>query len=77
MPSNYSLDDMTNDILLSINYLKLNDIYLFGASQGGMIAINMGIKNPNLVKKIAICSSIIKASNESNNLFGPSLPRKE
>ena len=53
----YSLIDMANDTIEAIEKLNLDDIYLFGASQGGMISMLIALKRCDLVKKIAIASS--------------------
>ncbi len=53
----YSLNDMAIDTIKAIEKLNLDDIYLFGASQGGMISMLIALNKTSLVKKIAIASS--------------------
>lgn len=57
LPAEYSIYDMARDTTEAIKQLGLSDIYLFGASQGGMIAMTIAIENPKLVKKLALAST--------------------
>lgn len=57
IPDDYSIFDMADDTVAAIKELGLNDIYLFGASQGGMIALVIAIRYPDLVKKVVLGST--------------------
>lgn len=57
IPKEYSVYDMAKDTAAAIKALGLTDIYLFGASQGGMIAMTIAIEHPELVKKLALGST--------------------
>ena len=57
LPAEYSIYDMAKDTAAAIKALGLNDIFLFGASQGGMIAMTIAIEYPELVKKLALGST--------------------
>lgn len=57
LPQEYSIYDMARDTAAAIRLLGLSDIYLFGASQGGMIAMTIAIENTDLVKKLALAST--------------------
>ena len=57
LPPEYSVYDMAKDTAAAIKELGLADIYLFGASQGGMIAMTIAIEHPELVKKLALGST--------------------
>ena len=59
LPEIYSVYDMADDTAKAINALNLGKICLFGASQGGMIAMSLAIKYPELIKKLVICSSSV------------------
>ena len=50
----YTINDLANDLLEAITLLNLKDIYLFGASQGGMISFTLTINHPNLFKKLVV-----------------------
>lgn len=57
LPASYSVADMARDTVEAIRALGLRDIYLFGASQGGMIALQIAIDHPELVRKMALGST--------------------
>ena len=52
--SGYDLESMTNDLKYLIDALELKQVYLGGYSFGGLIALKMAIRFPNLVKKLAV-----------------------
>ncbi len=57
LPQSYSVYDMADDTAEVFITLGLKDVYLFGASQGGMIAMTIAAKHPELVKKLMLGSS--------------------
>lgn len=57
LPSPYPVHDMAIDTAEAIISLGLKDVYLFGASQGGMIVLEIAIEYPDLVKKLAVGST--------------------
>ncbi|MCR5651237.1 MAG: alpha/beta hydrolase [Lachnospiraceae bacterium] len=57
IPDDYSIYDMADDTAAVMKELGLKDAYVFGASQGGMIAQVLAIRYPALVKKIALGST--------------------
>jgi pimeloyl-ACP methyl ester carboxylesterase len=57
LPENYSVYEMADDTAEVFKALGLKDIYLFGASQGGMIAFTLAARYPGLVKKLVVGSS--------------------
>ena len=57
LPEKYSVYGMAADTTDAIKELNLNDIYLFGASQGGMISMALAADNPGLVRKLALGST--------------------
>ncbi|WP_029233346.1 alpha/beta fold hydrolase [Butyrivibrio sp. VCB2006] len=57
IPENYSIHEMARDTATAVKELGLSDISLFGASQGGMIAMVMAIDYPELVKKLILGST--------------------
>ncbi len=64
LPDNYSIYDMAKDTAAAITALGLKDICLFGASQGGMIAMTIAIEYPELVKKLALGSTSSNVTRE-------------
>ena len=58
-PAGYTVRDMARDTENAISSLGLDEIYLFGASQGGMIALEMAAEHKINVKKLAVASSAL------------------
>ena len=57
VPNPYSIGDMADDTAAVLKELSLTGVYLFGASQGGMIAMILAAKYPDLVKKLILGST--------------------
>ncbi len=57
LPEEYSIYDMADDTAAAMKELGLRDGYFFGASQGGMIAMVIAIRYPELVKKLVLGST--------------------
>ena len=57
LPAGYSLQEMTRDTAAALDALGLNGVDLFGASQGGMIAMALAIDHPALVRRLAVGST--------------------
>ena len=62
VPDPYSIDDMADDTAAVLAELALTDVYLFGASQGGMIAMVLAARYPALVKKLILGSTASRVS---------------
>lgn len=62
----YSIYDMARDTIKAIEALGLKDIYLFGASQGGMLAQVIAAESPNLVRAAVLGSTAFKVSENEN-----------
>lgn len=57
LPATYSVYEMAQDTAAAFKALGLRQVSVFGASQGGMIAMVMAIEEPDLVKKLVLCST--------------------
>ena len=57
LPDPYSVEEMARDTAEAMLALGLKDVYLFGASQGGMMALVIAIEYPGLVKKLVLGST--------------------
>ena len=57
LPEIYTVPDMARDTAEAMLALGLKDVYLFGASQGGMMALVIAIEYPALVKKLVLGSA--------------------
>ena len=62
LPQKYSVYDMARDTGAAMEALGLRDICLFGASQGGMMALVIAIEYPGLVHRLALGSAAAKIS---------------
>lgn len=57
LPPVYRIEDMARDTAEAMRALSLSDVYLFGASQGGMIALIIAARYPGLVRKLVLGST--------------------
>ncbi len=57
MPDAYTVHDMAKDTAEAIRALGIKKVNLFGASQGGMIAMVMAMQQPDLVEKLVLGST--------------------
>ncbi len=57
LPENYSVHDMAEDTAEALKAIGLDEANLFGASQGGMMAMDMAINHPELVKNLILGST--------------------
>lgn len=64
LPPVYSVYEMAEDTAGALRALGLSRAYLFGASQGGMMAMEIAIRHPELVGRLVIGSTAAKASEE-------------
>lgn len=54
----YRVEDMAEDISRAMELLHLDSAYVYGVSQGGMIAQVLAIRYPEKVKKLVLCSTM-------------------
>ena len=57
LPEAYSVYDMARDTAAALRALGLERVSLFGASQGGMIAMTLAIEHPELVGRLILGST--------------------
>ncbi|WP_316834132.1 alpha/beta hydrolase [Pedobacter nutrimenti] len=50
----YDLDSMTNDLLALMNSLDLTKVHLAGYSFGGLIALKMALRFPEMIGRLAV-----------------------
>ena len=68
IPDVYSVSDMADDYIKAFDALGLKGLLLYGASQGGMIALEIAIKRPDLVSAMVIGSSAARLTEDSKAL---------
>ncbi|MBO4537641.1 MAG: alpha/beta hydrolase [Erysipelotrichaceae bacterium] len=64
VPEDYSVWQMAEDTASVMLQLDLHDVCLFGASQGGMIALVIALEHPELVSRLAIGSSAARVDDD-------------
>ena len=64
IPSQYSIHEMAEDTVKVLKKLKLTSVNLFGASQGGMISMDMAVNHPEIVKKLVLGSTSARVQPE-------------
>lgn len=63
----YAIENMADDTAEAMKKLGIADAYIFGASQGGMIAQYIAIKHPSLVKRLVLGSSASRLSDRAKD----------
>ena len=69
LPDHYSIHEMAQDTVKAFRASGLDNIHLFGASQGGMISMDIAIHHPELVKKLVLGSTSSRITEERSRLF--------
>ena len=64
-PEGYTVYGMAEDTTKVMEALGLEEVCLFGASQGGMMAQVIALEHPRLIKKLALGSSACRISAKS------------
>ena len=70
LPEIYSVKEMADDTAEAIRSLGLEHVSLFGASQGGMIAMEIAIDHPELVDKMVLGSTSARLEDEQYQTIG-------
>lgn len=69
LPDVYTVADMARDTAAAMQALHLKNVCLFGASQGGMIALVIALEHPELVGKLALgCTAARLEETESDEM---------
>ena len=58
LEENITVEDMADDMAACMDALGISDAYVFGVSQGGMIAQYLAIKRPDLVKRLVLAVTV-------------------
>lgn len=61
--NNTTIKSLADDTIKAIKKLGLKDIYLIGVSQGGMLAMEIALAEPQLIKKMVLGSTSAKIEN--------------
>lgn len=69
MPPAYTVAEMARDTAAAMHALELGPVCLFGASQGGVIAMEIAIEHPELVRRLALGSTSALVTQDRYRLF--------
>lgn len=64
LPTAYSIGELARDAVEVIRAIGLKKVSLFGVSHGGMIAMEIAIKEPELVEKLVLGSTSARVTDE-------------
>ena len=59
-PDNYDIFQMAEDTVNAFTRLGLSGIYLFGVSQGGMIALTIASAYPEMISRLSVSSTAMR-----------------
>ena len=69
-PDPYSIREMAEDTYQKIKEIGIDKAVVFGASQGGMIALCMAIDHPEFVTHLILASSLSRSNEMSRRVLG-------
>ena len=67
--SGITIKKMTDDCVELIRHLKLSSVYILGHSMGGMIALDLAIRYPEMVDKLILEATAPKLNKRNTELF--------
>ena len=70
MPEGYTIRDMANDQVQAMKSIGIDQAYVMGVSQGGMIAQYMAIDHPEMVKKLILAVTAPNANDVVKDAVG-------
>ena len=62
MTTQYTQDLQADMLSALLKYLKIKQVNVFGASYGGSVALNLAIRYPNQVKRLALFNTVAKTN---------------
>lgn len=65
LPNPYGIEQMADDTAEVMKAIGIKDAYVYGVSQGGMIAQVIAIKHPGLVKKLMLSATTSRLSQKT------------
>lgn len=68
LPERYTVEDMAEDTARVMKALGLTGVYLFGASQGGMISLVIAARYPELVAKLVAGSTCARFDGSNSSI---------
>ncbi len=69
LPDGVTIHDLAEDTAEAMTRLGLSNAYVFGASQGGMIAQDLTIHHPGLVKKLVLAVTLSRSNSTAETVI--------
>ena len=69
LPENCGIQDLTDSVAGAMDQLGIRNADIFGTSQGGMIALSLAIRRPDLVRKMVLAVTAAKASDTTRTVL--------
>ncbi len=73
----YTIHDMAEDVRKALDYFKVKRADFYGVSQGGMICLDLALEHPDLVRKLVLCSSAARITDEMKEKLSGWLKKAE
>lgn len=70
LPPSYTIGEMAEDTAAAVRALGLDRVCLFGASQGGMIAMALAAAHPDLACRLVLGSTSARVTDEQYRVIG-------
>ncbi len=68
-PGTISIEQMTEDVVRLLEHLEIKQTHVLGHSMGGMVAMNLSLKHPELVKKSVLAATSAKVNMRNTMQF--------
>ncbi len=69
LPEAYSMEDMAEDTAAAIKAIGLKEVFLYGVSQGGMMAQLIAVTHPELVRAMILASTTSRVEKDTEDMF--------
>lgn len=69
MPAGFTTEEMTEDVLGCLKTLNVTEADFFGASHGGMMALLIALKKPEMVHKLFLASTCARANGTAKEVM--------
>ena len=76
MPEGYSMEDMAEDQVSAMRSLGIEQAYVMGVSQGGMIAQYIAIRHPEMVTRLILAVTAPNANDTVKTMYSERYLRK-
>ena len=64
LPESYDIQEMAEDTVSVLQVIGLDQVCIMGASMGGMVALEMAARHPEMIDKMVLASSAVQMGDE-------------